>query len=57
MELDCHSLLVYGGTVIGVATPAVAWLARAFAKCLDAKDLYIEHQHKIMDGLLGRLGQ
>jgi hypothetical protein len=56
MELDCHSLLVYGGTVVGVATPAVVWLARAFAKCLDGRDHDLEREHQVVDRLLNRLG-
>ena len=57
MELDCtNDVLKLGVAMVSGLGLAVAWLARASAKCQDEKGQYIEHQHQVTDRLLGLLG-
>ena len=57
MELDCaQDVLKLGGAMVTGLGLAVAWLARAFAKCQDEKGRYIEHQHQMTDRLFDLLG-
>lgn len=53
----CKDVVMVAGTIGGGLTTAVAWLARASAKCQESRDKYIESQHKLVDDLLRKVGR